>query len=128
MDNQSTTQPTNQLAIPPEIHNFLDGLLQDGGIDSTDAEMKEEMIKELYVRLDSFITSVIIDNLPAENLEEFTKMNEEKKPRIEIKQFLKDKMPNSDEVFAKAFMEFRNLYLGNVAVGKNDIPDNNISN
>lgn len=126
MDSQTATQQTNdQLAIPTEIRNFLDGLLQDAGMTTLDADMREEMIKELYTRLDSFLTSTIVNNLPAENIDEFIKMNEEKRSQAEIESYLKDKMPDAEDVFAKAFMEFRDLYLGNVVVARNAPAENN---
>lgn len=107
------------LEIPAEIRTFLEGLLQDTGMKTLDEEMKEEMIKELFARLDNYMTSVIIDNLPAEHLEPFTKMAEEKKSRQEMEDFLKANMPNATEVLARALIEFRELYLGNVTVARN---------
>lgn len=109
---------TNDAQINPDVRSFLENLLKDAGM-TLDDQMREEMIKELYARLDNYITTAIIDNLPAENLEEFIKMNEEKKSKEELEQFLKNKMPNAQEVFAKAFADFRALYLGNVAVARN---------
>src|SRR3989344_5549520 len=98
MDNSTTQQSGQSPQIPGEIRNFLETLLQDAGMTSLDDQMHEEMIKELYIRLDNFITSTIINNLPPEHLEEFIKANQEKKPLAEIEQFLKDKMPNVHEV------------------------------
>ena len=119
MDNSTTQQSGQSPQIPGEIRNFLETLLQDAGMTSLDDQMHEEMIKELYIRLDNFITSTIINNLPPEHLEEFIKANQEKKPLAEIEQFLKDKMPNVHEVFAQAFTEFRDMYLGNVTAARN---------
>lgn len=115
MDNQP-------LQISTEIRTFLEGLLQDAGMTTLDAEMKEEMVKELYVRLDNFITTAIMDNLPPEKLEEFTKMAEEKKTMSEMQDYLRTNIPKAEDVFAKALLEFRDLYLGNVAVARNAPP------
>lgn len=114
------------MEIPSEIRTFLESILQDAGMLTTDASMKEEMIKELYARLDNFITTTIINNLPSEHLDAFIKLNEEKKPKNEIEQFLKDKMPKSQEVMTRAFAEFRDLYLKNVMVSRNapSVPQN----
>ena len=84
-----------------------------------DEAMKNEIVNELYTRLDNFMASTIIDNLPPEAVEEFIKLNEQKKSQAEIEQFLKDKMPNSQEVMTQAFMNFRDMYLGNVSVARN---------
>jgi len=45
-------------------------------------------------------------------------MNEDKKSKEEIEQFIKTKLPNSQEVFTNAFIDFRSLYLGNVAASR----------
>ncbi len=111
-----------QTQIPPEVQNFLEGLLTDSGMQFTDEAMKAEMTKELYARLDNYLTSVIIDNMPPEHLDEFIKINEAKKSREEIEGFLKEKMPNSADIFAKAFGDFREMYLGNVTVARNAPP------
>ncbi len=108
-----------QLQIPQEVRGFLESLLQDAGMKTLDDTMRQEMIKELYARLDNFMTSQIIDVMPPQYLDEFIKLNEEKKDRAEIEKFLKDKVPNVQNVFAKAFMEFRDLYLGNVTLARN---------
>jgi len=105
--------------IPQEVRSFLEGLLQDAGMTFTDNEMKEEMIKELYARLDNYIASVVVDYLPPEQFETFIKMNEEKKSKQEIENFLKEKLPDAQNVFAKAFADFRAMYLGNVTVARN---------
>lgn len=105
--------------IPQEIHTFLESLLTDSGMSILDEETKEEMIKEMYVRLDNYIASIIIDKLPPEHLETFSQMNEEKKSKEEVEKFLKEKMPNYHEVFAEAFANFRQLYIGNVTVSRN---------
>lgn len=110
------------LQIPQEIRGFLESLLKDAGMTTLDDTMREEMIKELYARLDHFLTSKIIEVMPPEHLDEFIKINEEKKSREEIETYLKDKIPNAQEVFTRTFAEFRDLYLGNVAVARNAPP------
>lgn len=108
-----------QSNIPSEIRNYLEGLLEDANMTTLDDNMREEMIKELYARLDVFITTAIVENMPPEHMETFIKMNEEKKSKEEVEEFLKEKMPNAQEVFAKAFVDFRSHYLGSTTVAKN---------
>lgn len=117
MDDSNTNRSQSQ-DIPADIRSFLEGILQDANMTSLDSGMHEEMIKELYARLDSFLTATLIRNLPPENLEEFTKMNEQQKSRGEVEQYLKDHLPNAQEVLTQAFMEFRDLYLGNTTVAR----------
>jgi hypothetical protein len=110
-------QPKSE--IPTEIKGFLETLLEDAQISSLDENKREEMLAELYERLDSFMAAKIVDNMPPEYLDEFIKLNQEKKPQEEIDKFVKEKMPNSEDVFTNAFVEFRNLYVGSVALSKN---------
>lgn len=114
----------DNIEIPAEIKSFLESLIQDANM-TLDDITKEEMIKELYARLDSYLTTVIVDNLPAEYLEAFMKMNEEKKSKEEINAFLTEKLPNAQEVFTSAFADFRQLYLNNVTVARNAPNQNN---
>ncbi len=105
--------------ISSDVREFLLGILQDANMHMTDEQMQEEMIKELFVRLDNYIGSVIIDNLQPNDVESFIRMNEENKPREEINKFLKEKMPNAEEVMQKAFIHFREMYLSNVTAARN---------
>ncbi len=113
MGNTTTPEISN------DVREFLLGILQDANMQMTDEEMQEEMIKELFVRLDNYIGSVIIDNLQPNDVEAFIKLNEENKSREEINTFLKQKMPNAQEVMQKAFMHFREMYLSNVSAARN---------
>lgn len=106
------------IEIPAEIRSFLDSILNDANM-SVEGTLREEMIKELYARLDEYLTTIIVDNLPAEHLEDFIKLNEEKRSREEIDAYLREKMPNAQEIFAKGFADFRQLYLDNVYVARN---------
>jgi len=118
MDDKQN-QNTEKLVIPPEIKSYLEGILSDAKMTFADASMREEMTNELFTRLDSYLTSVIVDKMPPENMDEFMKMNEDKKPKEEIENYMREKIPNTQEVMTKAFMDFRDMYLRNVTVAKN---------
>ena len=117
MDPQNQSSDSSTL-ITAEIRTFLESLLTDAGMNAMEDDMKEEMVKELYARLDSYISAAIVEKLPVEKLEEFITMNEEKKPQAEIDAYLKANIENVDQFFAEIFMEFRGTYLGNVVLAK----------
>lgn len=127
MDSQTNSQNSPLTQIPPEVIKFLDNLLAEANIVPIDETMREQLLLELYSRLDNFITTTIMENMPPEKLDEFIKLNEEKRPREEIDQYMRENMPNSQEVFAKAFVDFRDIYLGNAGVTENQtqIPPTN---
>ena len=107
-----------KIEIPSEVREFLEGILKDANMTSADESMHEEMINELFARLDNYMTTVIVDSMPQENLEEFIKMNEENKSREEIESFMREKVPNAQEILTKAFMDFRDMYLSNVTAAR----------
>lgn len=114
-----TSQPKS-LTIPPEVKTFLEGIMTDANLTTLDQEMRDEMVKELFARLDAFVTSKLVEGLPPEQLESFMKMADEGKSKEETQAFLTKHLPNAPEFFANAFGEFRDLYLGNVALGKHE--------
>lgn len=105
--------------IPPEVISYLENLLKEAGITPVDEAMREQLLLELYSRLDNFITTKIMENIPPEKLNEFIKLNEGNKPREEIEKYMKENISDSDQVFARAFIDFRDLYLGNIGVSAN---------
>lgn len=114
MDNQTQSQSTQATTvIPEEVKVYLEGLLADASVTPIDEQMKEDMLVDLYQRLDNFLTAIILENLPPQHLEDFIKMNKSGKSREETEKFITSALPNADEVFANAFLEFRDLYLGN---------------
>lgn len=109
--------------MPPEIRTFLEGILQDANMTSPDDETREEMLKELFARFDNYMTSSIVENLKEEDMEEFIKMGTEQKPKEEIEKFISEKIPNAQEVFSQAMMDFRETYIGGVVEARNASED-----
>lgn len=103
-------------AITPEIRRFLENLLVEANITPVDDLMEEQLIQELYVRLDNFMAKAIFENMPPEHIEEFIKMNEENWPKEKINQFISEKIPSSQDVFAKTLILFHDIYLGEAGV------------
>lgn len=121
MDTNSANS-NQSIQIPPDMRTYITNLLNDAGISNLDEELREAMIKEVYERLDQYITSVIVEHMQPEHVDEFIRMNEEKKPQEEVQKFLLEKIPNAQEVMTKAFTDFRELYLGKVAVASQTPP------
>ena len=104
--------------IPDEVRGFLEGILNDANITALDDEAREDMIRELFVRLDMFMATRIMDKLSKEKEEEFISMNEDKKSREELEAFIQANIPNASQFFGDVFAEFRESYLGKVAVNR----------
>lgn len=113
-DSVQTPAPSASVApgaIPPEIQAFLENLIAEAKVAVTDEKAKADLVKYLFDKLDKFLAAKIVENMKPEDTEVFIKMNEEGKPREEIDAFIKDHMANPQEVFTRAFVDFRDFYL-----------------
>ena len=99
------------MQIPVEIRAYLEDLITEAQVPVFDDKAKDELVQYLFERLDRFLAAKIVENMSPEDTEAFIKMNEEKKSREEIDQFIKDHMQNAQEVFTRAFVDFRDFYL-----------------
>ncbi len=111
---QNDTRDIEFDSIPKEIKEYLDTILVDANLYNAEESVHQGMLKEMYERLDKYIAIKVVENLPADKLDEFIRLNDERRPREEVEKFLKDNMPNTQEVIQRAFVEFRDMYLQNV--------------
>lgn len=117
-DSMDKTQPNQTVKIPEDTREYLESLIADAKMTTLDENMHEQVVQQLYKRLDNFLASIVVDNMSPENLDAFMKMNEEGKSPEEIEAFLKNSMPNAQQVFAQAFVEFRSMFLGGMGQAK----------
>lgn len=112
MDDKSASQnPTQNVPIPPEIQAYLESLITEANIPVGDDKAKQELVSYLFDKLDKFLAAKIVENMKPEDTEIFIKMNEDGKSREEIDTFIKEHMQNPQEVFTRAFIDFRDFYL-----------------
>lgn len=102
---------TPAVQIPVEIRAYLEDLIAEAQVPVFDDKAKEELIQYLFERLDRFLAAKIVENMSPEDTETFIKMNEEQKSREEIDNFIREHMPNAQDVFTRAFVDFRDFYL-----------------
>lgn len=122
-----SNQNQQQFVIPEEIKTYLEGLLVDAGITSLDEKGKEQMVKELYLRLDNYLMTVIVEAIPEDKIDAFLELQKQDKTKQELEQYIVDNIPDSQQVFTKAFGDFRDLYLQKVAEAKENKPDTTIN-
>lgn len=106
--------------IPEHIVRFLFGVLKEGGMGDLDTEKQAEMIRQLFMRLDDHLITVLAEELDDAQIEEFIRMNKEGSAPDEIQTFLQKNIENVDQKMAKAFVEFRNMYVNTTALMSDD--------
>jgi len=113
--DQSRQQSSQQTVhIPSEIRAYLEDILRAANMPNIPEPQKENMIQELYSRLDQFLITTIAEYLPEDKVEEFAKMADTNPTAEQIQQYLQANVPNVQDVFTVAFAQFRKLYLEGV--------------
>lgn len=105
------------IQIPEEAKKFLGAILDETGLSLTD-EVREEMILQLFVKLDALMLGRIIDSLPDDKVDAFMDLQEKNATPQEIQGFIDENLPNAKDVFATTFAEFRDTYLANVDIAQ----------
>lgn len=100
-----------KVAIPQEIRNYLESLIQEANVAVYDDKTKEDLVYYLFDKLDKFLAVKIVENMSADDTKEFVRLNQEKKSKEEIDTFIDQHMQNPQEVFTRAFVDFRDFYL-----------------
>ncbi len=108
---QQQKTDTKDVVIPIEVRLFLEDLINESKMPVFDVETKQQLIYELFDRLDKFLSIKLAENLTEEQTDEFIKLNKENKPKEEIDAFLSKSIPDVQDVFIQAFSDFRDFYL-----------------
>jgi hypothetical protein len=97
--------------MTPEIHQYLKQLLVDAGQTDLGTELEEVLIQDLAARLEDRLILAAVEKLPQEKQEELTNLASDKNNAKEVMDFLQTNIPDYDEVFAQALIDFREVYL-----------------
>ena len=94
--------------ISPEIRSFLEKLLMDKKINAQ-GELREQMISDLYDRLEVRFNQLIIEHLSVAELDTLAEVSEQGTEAVQS--FLRKNIKNIDKLFAEAMEEFKQVYL-----------------
>ncbi len=97
--------------ISSEIQTYLETLIKTAQIPVYDEETKKQVVRELFIRFDKFLSLKIMERLTQDNMKTFLQMLEDKKTPEEMNNFLLSCLPQVDDIIANAFIDFRDFYL-----------------
>lgn len=103
--NNSTTDSTDQ---------FIEELIDASNFTDIRPEVREEIKKDLYRKLDDFILARMIAAFSEEDLKKFEELLDNNAPDEEIQQFGPTHIPDFTTFLTNVFIEFRSVYLGEV--------------
>lgn len=102
-----------KIQLSPEVKKFLEDLLTKAEIVPVSEEMHENMITELYIELDRYVTAKLIENMPIEHMDAFLALKKENDAqKMEI--FIKKNVPDAQQLYTDAFVEFGQMYIDTV--------------
>ncbi|EKD47870.1 MAG: hypothetical protein ACD_65C00243G0002 [uncultured bacterium] len=103
--------------MDPNIKKFLTDLIKEAGMGALPQADQDKMIDELYVRLEDRLMLAVMEALPDQKRVDFqAKIETDEMDAKQVEDYIRQNVPNYEQVFAKAFAEFRELYLS--AVGE----------
>lgn len=97
--------------IPPEYMLFLNDLLDEKGIRITDSSLRGDMLVELASRFDAFFTLRLLEKLSDSDKDVFMQMTQKQADQKTVRDFITEKIPNSENEIKDLFVEFKLLYL-----------------
>lgn len=92
------------------IGGFIDRLIEEKQLGILETEVKEQIKSDLSGRIEKRINAVILENMPADKLEEFDRLLDIGDSE-EIQKFCHENIFNLDELIAEALIDFREVYL-----------------
>ncbi|HYF05650.1 MAG TPA: DUF5663 domain-containing protein [Patescibacteria group bacterium] len=111
-----TQKPEIKVLQDDSLREFVRGILYEGGMRDLTVEEAKEMEDVLLVRLEDKMFGAIMRELDENQLREFLDMTQQKSVnQAKVDQFLQTNLKNPEEVFGRAFEEFRSDYLGGAA-------------
>ena len=94
----------------PDVKKYLQEILRDAGQTNLGQDLENQMLQDLYTRLEDRLALLALNNLSPSQREELEKLSGQKsQPAIET--FLKTNIKNYDQLFAQNLLDFRNLYI-----------------
>lgn len=90
---------------------FIDRLLTEKQFANLDAEVREQLKKDLTMRAEDFINVALISSLSEADQTTFETMMDENKSAEELQAFLAAHVPDMNQVVAGALLKFRNIYI-----------------
>lgn len=94
------------------IDEFIDKLIEDKGFTDLLPDVKDQLKKDISMRLDDFIAARVIAALSDEDLATFEQMLKDGKSKEEIQQFTSSHVTDFTEFLTNVLLEFRGVYLG----------------
>ena len=104
-------QHNSDLSISPEIVEFLDSCLWDKGMRDLPNDLRVEMIQNLAARLQPWLLHAAAEKLSDKDANDLDAFLDETQDPIKVQGFLRERIPNLDQIFGDAMIQFKQTYV-----------------
>ncbi len=94
-----------------KLREFATNLVKQKNFQGLDGETFNNLVDDVYDRLEERVNAVIMANLPPEKLEDLDKLMESGS-KEELSDFCEKNVPNLQNVITEALVEFQKTYMG----------------
>ena len=93
------------------LDTFIDELISEKGFIHLTPEMHDTLEEHIKERLDEFIMARSLTQFSDEEIEQFKKLLEEKKTKVELRQFAREHVSDYPAFLTNTISQFREAYL-----------------
>ncbi len=101
------------------INQYIDDLIDKKNYPDMDDSVREELRKDLQIRLNDFIMARVIAAFSDEDVTEFENLLKQNTSQAELQQFAVDHIANFTEFMTDVLIEFQGVYLSTPADSSN---------
>lgn len=97
--------------VSPVLEQFVERLMVEKNLVNLEPAILQEIKSDLLQKAEDKIKVAIFDQIPSEKLPEFNELMEAD-DEARLQAFVKEQIPNLEELTAASLVDFRNTYLG----------------
>ena len=102
------------ITIPAEFELYLERIVDSAHGTAVPPALRAQIIQDLYGRLQNHLLTSLLQALPNEESDAFTKFMSSTPNEEEIQKFFEEHIPNYQEAMAESLLEFRDVYVGSI--------------
>ncbi len=97
---------------PQNLDKYIEDLIDQKNYPDITQEVRDELKKDITLRLNDFIMARVIAAFSDDDVLEFEKLLKANAPQEELQQFTATHIPEFETFLTSVLLEFRDVYLG----------------
>jgi len=97
--------------LDPQLREYIVEMMKEAGTYDVPTVLREKMIRDIYSRLEEKLVLTALENMSLEKRAEFDELTEKGATQEELEKFIRNNVKNFEQVYKKALLEFRSIYI-----------------